>query len=378
MRSVGLAVDYWHLNKDGKWAETVQQLATRYGLRNVDVIVKVREIAKAYDRSVQCARCFKHRELSSRSTFTKMYGTFHCSECTNTIKVERWAKQEEVKENARKVHESLLANFMSRSVVIDYGALDFIDAVLVYAIMLASDEACETGEFSDALGLNLTRTHELSAALIKRLYERNILLLSHATPAGSVQIQSDGSAQYQIHLAKWRFANDILGRDFTKIFSDLRAMLKESKRESNTLYEIENLWWLLAMDDLKGFLDEEIATYTFARGSVGPKTDEAFRFALSRLSVPQTRNQLHYVVGQAAQYSVKRGINGWQARNSIPKNFMQQVDFVLAKGSKLYEQLKDWQTETILWKVLFDSILETGHTGFRNTNGLTLQSGLEE
>jgi len=270
---------------------------------------------------------------------------------------------------------AVVAEVSSRVHLIEYTSIEYFDAVVLYAIMLASDEACEKGAFDDAYRLHLCPGENLTRELLNRLFSKNILQFSPDTPPAAIVLNEDERWRYKPYEVRWRISPDAGGATFPQIFAEIGNLI--DLRSEHPSYEqcVADLWWSVGFNDALNFLNQEIATYRISDYRKGPKTDEALRYALERFSIPQVRRQIRSVVKNAAELSVSRDFNRRHALNTIPGNLISYVDRALSEHWTVHPVFSDWQNdEPVLTTVLFDRVLGSGLTGFRSTNGAMLGS----
>jgi hypothetical protein len=287
---------------------------------------------------------------------------------------ERLRKIEE-ESNLRTKQASLLQRLIAQDGMIDYSNMDYFDAVLVYAIMLVSDDACEMGKFGDAYRLHLCPSDGMSQRLLARLFNKGILLFAAGTPFTAIEIGDDDQKwSYDPYKITWRFARDANGLTFTQVFTDLGRLI--DLRDSHSSYQqcVADLWWNLGFDDALQFLRQEVTTYRIGDYPIGPKTEAALRHALEKYSIPQVRRAIRYV-GEKAVVANARGFNRRHALNTIPGNLINHVDRAQSENWTVYPLFSDWDTsEPRLINVLFNRVIGAGVVGFKATTGAMLGS----
>ena len=167
----------------------------------------------AVDLSIHCAVCNAPQELGSRAAVTaKRYGDHLCAPCAQERERLRKAKEKQEENERLAAHTQVLADLRKCNKPFNYFEIGYFEAVLAYAIMLASDEAAEHGQFRDGRSLNLCRSESLSGNLLGRLFNKGILQFSASTPPGAVRPGEGDSYSYFPHQVHWEFAKDSAGR----------------------------------------------------------------------------------------------------------------------------------------------------------------------
>lgn len=379
VRERNLASDYWRLNPESvkpEWNETVQLIADRYRLRKSSLAEAVRIVATAYDSATTCAECRCDAEVSSRSAFTqRLLSQFVCHSC-KVKQIE--ARMQKLREQERELcaeQEAFLSRLSSDVYTTDYASLEPLEAILVFAIMLTSDEAYETGEVSNAADLHLCPTTRLTADLLDRLFRKGVIAVSANTTKEALERLDGGSWTYHPHKTKWKLAKDSSGRSFSEVFSLIGMLIENFGQQPGCRKNLEELWWLLALDDASLVLEREVSSYRISEYRVGPKTQEALRHTLRRFSIPLARRAIRSTVKNAAALSMKNDFNRRHALNTIPGNLISFVDRAVSNAWQVYPILNDWANEeAVLLVVLFDRVLASGLSGFMTLNGVSLNA----
>ncbi|WP_213803744.1 hypothetical protein [Granulicella sp. dw_53] len=373
-----VAIDYWRGHYDGNrwiWDQSVDQVVTSHGVKRKDITSIVRATSTSFDESISCIKCAAHKELTSRSDFVaKNYGDYICFECRRrrAEEVERERQEQELAIRSAKI--AVLEKLSGKDIPYDYGSIGYTAAILVYAILLASDHACETGEFGDSANLHLCPTDKLSGELLKQLSDTGILQISRHTPLSAIEIKDEGGWSANPHRIRWKFARDVNGVTFPQLMTRLGAMIDSREEYLSYRQSVKALWWMLAVDDVSRFLLQAVTKYRLPDYRKGAKTEEALRYALEHYSIPQVRRHIQIVTEKAAAYSVTRDVNSRRALNTIPGNLISRVDRALSEQWTIYPLLDDWTNEEpILLTVLFNRVLGTGLPGFKTLSGTLLK-----
>jgi hypothetical protein len=378
---IRLARDYWSGYDDGgkwTWAETVQSIADRSDIPKHLVPATVRRHARALHPNLRCSECSEPIEIECRSSWwAHASGTFACSKCqTELLRLEKQKVQlEEQKHREQEFvltaqQAAIVHRESSRNSAVDCGTIDYLDAVLLFAIMLASDSACEIGRFDGIHNFHLCASNKLTGDILNRLLTARLLQLSPDTPPDALVLGKAGAWSYYPQKVKWCVSPDANGDPYPKLFAKIGRLI--DVREQHPQYEecVKDLWWLLGFDDALSFLDQEVATYRISNYRRGPKTEEAVRYALQRLPIPQVRRVIRNVVKNAAALSVRGDFSGRHAMNTIPGGVISYVDRASSEKWTIYPVLKTWNIEEpVLTTVLFDRVMDSGAIGFKGTTG---------
>ena len=104
----------------------------------------------------------------------KRYGDHLCAPCAQERERLRKAKEKQEENERLAAHTQVLADLRKRNKPFNCFEIGYFEVVLAYAIMLASDEAAEHGQFRDGRSLNLCRSESLSGSLLERLFNKGI------------------------------------------------------------------------------------------------------------------------------------------------------------------------------------------------------------
>lgn len=376
-----IALDYWSGGVvDGrfKWSASVEDISELHGVPKKDVPKLVKLAAIAVNPSIRCHGCHSPQELSSRSTFTaKVYGDHLCTSCLQARNRARLEKQAQEEGQRFSTLREIVINASQRNQTFCYDDIQYADAVIAFAVMLASDEACEEGRFRQSDGLNLCTTSTLSGTLLGRLFNRGILGMEETTPPQAIELGKEGGWSYFPHRIHWKFARDSNGRSFPSVMKLLGEII--DAREDDPEYEqaVAELWRMLAYDDALDHVAQEVDSYRLPDVRVGPKTEEAVLHALEHFSIPQVRREITNVVKNAAALSQRRDFVKRHALNTIPGSLISYVDRAVSEGWQVSPILRNWQNEEpILLTVLFNRVLGTGLPGFKTLSNSLLKTSV--
>jgi hypothetical protein len=304
-------------------------------------------------------------------------GTFVCDDCEALRREEARRHQRRHAEVLVEKRSAALAELISSANYVDYAELDYLDAVIVYTLMLNSDRSCERG-LLDSSVVNLCPTEGLIYKLLDRLHREGIISVSPETRAEAIEFDETGSWRCNPRAVKWCLAADKQGRSFPDVYELLGKTVDRGRDLQGIKSRIAELWWLVGMDDASHFLVADVDRYRIDAYRVGPKTDSALRYALTRFSIPRVRRLVRRVVEKAVALSMSREFNRHQALYSIPGNLISTVDRAISDGWEVYPLFNDWDREPLLLRILFNRLLRTGLDGFRETTGANFDLNLVE
>jgi hypothetical protein len=316
-----LALDYWEgSERDAKWKWhfSVDELASAYGIRKSEVTRTVKDAAEAASVQRRCVRCDAPQVLFARSDYMKrFFGEYVCGSCLLEQHFARVQRQEDEARQRFARERDHIAKLSARNEFFRYDQISYADAVIAFGIMLASDEACEAGTFRDSDGLHLCAGSDLSSKLLGRIFNAGILRMSADTVPQAIVLEDDSKWSYYPHRVNWQFAADSAGRTFPQVMSFLSELLDSGEEHPEYGKAIAELWWALGYDDALWHLCQEVDSYRLPDVRVGPKTEDAIRYALRHFSIPQVRREITSVVKNAAALSQHRDFAKHHALSTI-------------------------------------------------------------
>lgn len=373
-----LAMDYWSGNDVGsgfKWASSLEELSRIHAVAKKDLLRCVKLAVTAHNLARRCVDCHLPEELSSRTAFTvRTYRDHLCSVCTRNRDQARLLRQEEQTRQRVAAQSAHIAEISQSNKDFRYDTISYTDAVIAFSIMLASDEACESGTFKNSDDLPLCAGTSLSGKLLSRLFVHGVLGIEDVTQPEAFVLDDNNEWTCFPNRITWRFARDVEGRTFPEIMAYLAKLI--DGRDLNPDYDesVMELWKMLAFDDALDYLSREVDTYRLPDVRVGPKTEQAIWHALEHYSIPQVRRVIAYVVKNAAALSQRRDFVRRHALNTVPGSLISYVDRAVSEGWPVHPVLRSWQNEEpVLLTVLFNRVFGTGLPGFRtlSNSGLT-------
>lgn len=373
--AIDIASQYWACDSQRHWLKTVQEIADNFGIRKHKVPDRVRRFALAFDLNERCAQCYAPRLLTTRGDAmqARCYTlNFVCEECRATqAEATRLATEE--KNRAEKERLGNIFQRLREEVRdFDYTTIGYLDAIVAYAIMLASETAISNGRVGDPHHLMICPSDSLLADLLGRLRNHRILVFANDTPITAISPESvlGGRVSYFPLMVSWQFAPPTGGNSFADVFREIGHVVEMRTEHPEFLDSVSELWWMLSEDEAIRYLREQLSTYQLTDLQVGDKLSEAITYALSRFSIPKLRYLLQRVAKNAAAFSTRTGITRRHALNIIPGNIIRDCDRALADSWSIKPYCLKWdQEEAQLTTLLFDRILGTGIEGFRSMTG---------
>ena len=372
-------MDYWRgddVSSGFRWAYSLEELSRIHAVAKKDVLKCVKLAATAFNLARHCVDCHVPEKLTSRTAFTAWtYGDHLCDACIRSRDQARLLQHEEQARQQFAAQRARIAEISQRNESFLYDTISYTDAVIAFSIMLASDEACESGIFNNSDDLHLCTGTTLSGNLLSRLFAHGVLGIEEMTGPEAVILDEKNEWTYFPNRVTWRFARDVGGRTFPEIMTFLAELL--DGRDLNPDYDesVMELWKMLAFDDALDHLSREVDTYRLPDVRVGPKTEQAIWHALEHYSIPQVRREITNVVKNAAALSQRRDFVKRHALNTIPGSLINYVDRAVSEGWQISPLLRNWQNEEpVLVTVLFNRVLGTGLPGFRTLSNSALVS----
>lgn len=372
-KDIQMALDYWEIApKDSKesWNEPVESLARRIGVTIPKLLLKI-EKARLYNLERRCVECEVHapEQFDRRSKFVDVVGKYVCQSC---IQIRRKVEAESKIECERQVLElkrEKLKTICAEERSFHYDDLTYGEIIIVYSLMLASEQACETGVLERISEINFVHSETLADELVGNLCSRGILSVSSLTSPDALYQLGNGEWTYHPSKIVWQFANDEGARSFPTLFTKLGKLIRDGGEYLDYAEAVSALWWSLGLDDALQYLLQSVEKYRFPPYRRGTKTNEALAHALQNFSIPQVRNLIYRCVKDAAALANKQGFSPLHALNTIPGDLIRKVDYAVDQQWNITPFTSGWDQESWLLRMLFDRALGSGLTGFRAVNG---------
>jgi hypothetical protein len=377
---IQMAFDYWAGTiKEGEWAwaEPVKQIALRYDIKESTLLQCVREAATSFDLRTRCCSADHDtpRALNCRGDLRMPSASdFVCEQCKDQLRQQRFREEQEQAKALLLKKKTFLNSLIARTTAVDYTSIAYADAVVLYAIMLASNRACESGGL-EREAFRLCPSDAMNESLTEDLFTKGILVVCDDSPLDCIEVFERGLWKYQASRINWRLAEDSRGLPFAEVFQLVGGVI--DRREVHAQFDdfVSDFWWKITVDDALNFLITEIRKFRFPEYQCGQKTEKAVRYALEFYSIPQARNLIRRAVGYAAQLSMSRSHYGHHPFTAIPGLIISNVDRAQSSDWIINPVLSRWEDEPLLMRVFFDRVLRTGLQGFRETSGKNLAIG---
>lgn len=375
---IAIALDYWEGGLRSGWKSSVKQISARAGVPKHRLPELVQQFATAHDVDTRCDSCGSPRQLLSRSDSALWPHTwkYTCDPC-RAAEAELQRKEKEQTERSKTERlGNIIQDLIEKERPFNYEEIDYLDAVIAYAIMLSSQSATADGHVGNPFELTICSTNSLLAELLGRLFNHGVLVFHENTPIDAIHPESrnSGSCRFFPLKVAWQFAVPIENKSFSSVFRQLSSVIELKSSHSSYWQSVSDLWWMLGRDDVQSYLEEQLASYRLYDLRVGEKMQEAMFHALSRFSIPRLRYLLYRIAKNVAALSSHRDFTRQHALNTIPGSLIRDCDRALADQWNIKPYCKKWDTEeVILITLLFDRVLGSGMDGFKEMTGATLQ-----
>lgn len=179
-KTLDICMRYWSLENNGTWSVKVTALQQESGWSQRDLLALIGHSCRSYIGRIRCQDCGGLAEITSRQQFAATARDFvrkghvhRCHKCAQVAEQKRIA--EAVAEDERKkaqVANALMALSVNLDPV-DYGALGYTEAFLLYSVLRAAGECWEGRQILslETQAGNLAPTDEMTTAIYMQLYE---------------------------------------------------------------------------------------------------------------------------------------------------------------------------------------------------------------
>src|SRR5581483_3761335 len=268
-----------------------------------------------------------------------------CVNCRSTRRQQQQADEQAEAQIEQQRLQRIIAKLSNEDVTCDYEDVDYFDAVAAYGIMSCSETAIVDGAVGNPYQLALCPTDSLLSKLLARLYNSKILIFPYDTSTDAIDSEDpDGLSFYPLRV-NWQFAPPAFEESFSRAFRQLNAVVDLRTEHPQYNDAVSELWWLLALDEIKRYLDEQLRQYRLPEPTLGPKLKEDLTYALNRFSIPQVRNLLYHVAKNTAALASRRDFTKLHALNTIPGGIIRYCDRALADKWNIKPYCLKWEEE---------------------------------
>ena len=371
-QTLDLCLRYWSLADNGTWNEKVTALQQESGWSQHDLLALIGVSSRAYIKGIRCHDCGTLPEITSRQQFAAAARSFvrkghvhRCHKCAQAAEhkhvAEAVAQEERKKAQAANVFAAFGANLDS----VDYSALGYTEAFLLYSVLRAAGECWQGRQIIslEAQAGKLAPTYEMATAIYMHLYEEGIIspAPSWSSKASIVVDDVSGTLNFPPQEVNWTLA---LPKDGTPIESILGSL--EMVLEQHDPVSIAGLWSMVAEAECERYFGELCERYRFSKEVVfTPKVAGSIRYCLERVSLPQVWNVLWCTMREIAALMQEGKYIRPHVYNMVSGNIRRDIDRRLANNTPIrpWTRLRS-EKEPIMTGILFDKILGRGDFAF--------------
>lgn len=384
-RDIDLALRYWALNTDGKWAESAAAIADSHGCSQVELLALVQSSAFVHDLESCCFWCQSPVPLTTRTSWSSSYkrnsgfrqyqkpaGAQFCPDCEakNQQKQLEAARAEEY---GRRAHiNQALVQVAHRQVRLKLDELSTIDAVYFLALMLAAKtEVAQDDSEVFILNGRLSGSESVDSEICQRLFAIGAITPSTKCNPDAVKVGSDGKISFAWQNVAWELGQGIKGIRCLNLCDDLSEFL-DTQQVSPV--EVETMWLHVASAECETVLLGQLNYYHLGDYVVDDKTLQAFHYALERLSIPQVWGIIYSVTKNAASLRQSRTYTAVQIRGMIPQMIISLVDRTFDQNWVVYARSrKQYHIEGSLTSIFFSRIMGEWSDAFRSATTITIR-----
>ncbi len=387
-QEIDMALRYWALDANGKWAESVGAIAQFYGISKHELPMRVQTVASAHDLESRCFWCETPEPLTSRTSLTSTYsrnsgfrryqkpsGAQLCPSC-EAINQQRHqeAVQAEQRERRDKINQAL-AQVTLRQVRLSLDELSVIDAAYFLSLLLAAQPEVDQDESEFfILSSVLSGSERVDGEICQRLFTIGAITPSAKGGLGAFEIRDDGKISFAWPNVPWELGPGIKDIPYLNLCDQLSTLLDGSKATSDG---IEKMWLDVASAECETVLLDQINHYYLGDYVVGDKTLQAFHYALERFSIPRVWGIIYSVTKNAASLKQSREFTIPHIRNMLPGMIIRFVDRALDQKWNVYARTrKEYHVESMLTSVFFGRVLRQSLDGFHSATTNSIRQGI--
>jgi hypothetical protein len=333
-----LIADYWATDEEGKWRETVAEIARRHGIPVREVSQRVGELASAYDPEFVCPSCHTPIRFRTRSDFQQSRGRWQqgpCAACNAAAKALAETERQRAAEEFRQRVQAEYA--VPRSVPLDMEDLALETAVYLAALARLSAKEdlllCEPPHTSPAAyAPNQSMRYD---ALVHLFHERLITPDPVASPLDAFTERENGRIAFYPDRVWWRLQ---IGKTAGERAQSLRAL--ERAIQEDDLYlrwdlvQVAELWLRVAKAEVFAYLDLCMRERGLEH-QPGEKTELLVEFLLRQFSIGQIARLIYSAAAAALDFGVRKGLTKKHTANVVISNLQRRAERALADGWSL-------------------------------------------
>lgn len=367
---------YWSLEGNGTWSEKVAALQQESGCSQRELLMLIATSSRSYIKGIRCHDCRTVPEITSRQQFVDAARSFvrkghvhRCPKCARAVEQKK-VGEAAAEEARKKVQvENTLTALGANLAPVDYGALGYTEAFLLYSVLRAAGECWEGRQILslETQAGNLAPTGEMATTIYMHLYKEGIItpVPSWRSKAFIVADDVSDTLNFPPEDVNWMLALPKDGTPIEHVLGSLEVLL-----DQRDLVSVAGLWSMIAEAECERYFGELCERYRFSKEAVfTPKVAESIRYCLDRVSLAQVWNVLWYTMREIAALIQEGRYIRPHVYNMVAGNLRRDIDRRLANNSPIrpWSRLRA-DKEPIITGILFDKVIGKGDSAFETVN----------
>jgi len=297
-----------------------------------------------------CASC-GHRNVS------------HCR-CTNCT-----AQLQSQKSREENLKRAVLENRYAYPETYDVSQrLTFSDAL--YLLSLVRHSLSEDMEFVSPFSNEtplLAPTYELTNHIVKHLYAKGILSISHQSDTEAFEYDEEYSeieAYYPVKV-EWKFLPGLDTNSKRSFVTDVEQQVRDGEWPDEWFSEADKQWHNIGKYECFEYFDYLLRQRNFQIDKFGEKTHSVFEEVLKKYSIAQAFKLTWMAVRDTVDYLVKQGIPTYKGKNHFIGSVQRKAERFSANKWEVKPSRRDFGCpQSVLSSTYFNLFLEVGDQGF--------------
>lgn len=354
---IKICQDYWQFNKDGEFLKTTTEIAKENNISVHEVTKIAKNNSTFYSDEIFCETCPETFMFESRSEFKSHnhIKKWTCAYCESQKKqLEKDRKINFLKESS--------SEFLKKE--IDFKKISVSNLIYLTALCrFASDEDLQTiSPYSSIKDLRFTPNESIDIDLIKSVYSEKLISISPLSDLSKILPNNNGG--YSFYMSEVRFI--LPSENPTQFINNLEEYISTDSFLIENKDEIEKISYDLSRQECLFYISHVLNEHGL-NYSAGEKTILVIDKCLKEFSVSQVYNFIWRAGKDAAAFYLRNRVSKDHAAKTVVSNIERQFERAISNEWEVKSYGRNYDfPQSILSRVVFNSILKTDDGGFKN------------
>jgi hypothetical protein len=357
-----LARQYWTTDETGQFFNSVEKLATAFGVAKSKVPSAVNSSCVAFTSSECCGACGRPSPFRSRTEFLerRRRAASPAPICDACVQARAEASNLEA-ENRDRVRREIIsrrveASWLSPDAIETFSLREALFLTAVARAGSSEDHAWIAPPESFAHPLSPTSSFDKQ--ILDYLAERQLICVHPGTRADTIEIKNGQLHSWYPFRVHWLVPLRPGAMSIASFLERTEQRLRADTWSAGWKEEVSDLKAEIAIQECVDYLNMSMESHSFEL-KIGDKTIATLRVALQTFSVGQVFNFIWRAAKDAAAFYVRENAARQHAANIVPGNIQRSVERAIAEGweVKSFRRRSD-SVESVLSELLFTSVLK--------------------